>query len=176
MKTTNFLIFFFVLLTFSVTNQSCTDPCNDVDCGNNGTCFDGVCICDEGYEGTNCETTSATKYIGTYSAVDICNGQTLPASTNTISQSTTTPTTIEIVNFNALVDYYSISSPVIFTADVNTLTGADQSFTAPSNGEVVNLKNLSGSYDISTKELSFTYEYDVDGASNQVCTSVYTPQ
>ncbi|MBT8231763.1 MAG: hypothetical protein HKO66_12105 [Saprospiraceae bacterium] len=35
---------------------SCSDPCKDVDCGANGICDEGICNCDPGYSGTNCET------------------------------------------------------------------------------------------------------------------------
>ena len=46
--------------------MACSDPCDDVDCGN-GVCDDGTCICDAGYEGLNCETEIRAKYLGTYS-------------------------------------------------------------------------------------------------------------
>lgn len=45
---------------------SCSDPCDDVDCGTNGTCDDGTCLCSDGYEGMNCETETRAKYLGTY--------------------------------------------------------------------------------------------------------------
>jgi len=32
------------------------DPCIGVDCGEQGTCVDGICECYAGYEGDNCET------------------------------------------------------------------------------------------------------------------------
>jgi hypothetical protein len=31
------------------------DKCLDVDCGKNGTCMDGDCLCDVGYDGNRCE-------------------------------------------------------------------------------------------------------------------------
>ncbi|MBN2096536.1 fibronectin type III domain-containing protein [Candidatus Peregrinibacteria bacterium] len=34
------------------------DPCAEVDCGAHGQCAEGVCECDEGYEGDSCETIS----------------------------------------------------------------------------------------------------------------------
>ena len=34
------------------------DPCAEVECGENGQCTDGECVCDEGYEGNQCEITS----------------------------------------------------------------------------------------------------------------------
>ena len=44
----------FLVLTLFVF--ACSDPCDDVNCGTNGTCDDGTCICEEGYSGANCET------------------------------------------------------------------------------------------------------------------------
>ena len=42
------------------------DPCANVDCGDNGTCEDGACVCDGGYylDGTECTMCAA----GTYAA------------------------------------------------------------------------------------------------------------
>lgn len=40
---------------FSTTLTSCSDPCKDVVCENEGTCDEGVCTCLDGFSGTNCE-------------------------------------------------------------------------------------------------------------------------
>lgn len=54
---------------------SCSDPCDDIACGDNGTCDDGTCICETGYEGTNCETLVIDKYTGTWLSTDFeCDG------------------------------------------------------------------------------------------------------
>ncbi len=65
------------LLTFSafgaVVYTSCNkDECKDVVCQNGGTCAEGVCTCATGYEGTNCETKSRDKFVGTYAGTEIC--------------------------------------------------------------------------------------------------------
>jgi hypothetical protein len=51
MKRNIFWLFAMVLATASLTMlTSCEDdPCADVDCGVGGTCFEGTCICDQGY-------------------------------------------------------------------------------------------------------------------------------
>lgn len=53
-----------------------TDPCKDVNCGANGTCVDGSCFCDDGYEGASCETEWAEKFVGSYLGRDICKSGT----------------------------------------------------------------------------------------------------
>lgn len=61
---------------FAVSLSSCTsDPCKDVNCGTNGTCVEGNCECDPGYEGTSCETEMRAKFLGTYVATgSLCCG------------------------------------------------------------------------------------------------------
>jgi len=60
--------FFFII-------SSCGDPCDDVDCGMEGICIDGTCLCTEGYEGTNCEIEIRAKFVGNWMANDYsCSG------------------------------------------------------------------------------------------------------
>lgn len=51
---------------------ACTDLCKDVNC-NNGTCVEGDCVCDTGYEGTNCETAIRAKFLGTFNVTETCD-------------------------------------------------------------------------------------------------------
>ena len=47
--------------------SSCeTDACKDVECGANGTCVDGDCVCETGYEGLSCQTEERAKFVATY--------------------------------------------------------------------------------------------------------------
>jgi len=103
MKTIKLLILGIFAFSAMSTFTSCMpDPCETVVCQNGGTCVEGTCECPDGYEGTNCETATVDKFVGTYTAVEVCNGITLPSETASISKSSTDVTKIEIFNFNAL--------------------------------------------------------------------------
>lgn len=59
-----FKIFFTLSLSISLVTSvivSCkkadpVDPCANIVCSNNGSCFDGTCQCTQGYTGTYCQT------------------------------------------------------------------------------------------------------------------------
>jgi len=46
---------FMMLLSLSLVFYSCTKPCDDTNCFNNGVCVDGDCLCPDGFYGVNCE-------------------------------------------------------------------------------------------------------------------------
>jgi len=48
------------------------DPCADIDCGPNGTCFDGDCECEPGYDGNSCEIIIRSLFTGTFDAAEVC--------------------------------------------------------------------------------------------------------
>ena len=50
-----FLLTLSLLLGSLFLLQNCSEPCDDVDCGENGTCVEGICNCDTGYSGANCQ-------------------------------------------------------------------------------------------------------------------------
>lgn len=66
---------YFMVATMAIfgatTFNACTDACKDVTCVN-GECSDGDCECDEGYEGTECETAMNTKFLGVFNVTDAC--------------------------------------------------------------------------------------------------------
>lgn len=63
-----FTICLIVVLIF--TNCS-DDQCSELDCGPNGICVEGECICSEGYEGVNCETIISLRNLDSISLVNI---------------------------------------------------------------------------------------------------------
>ena len=51
----------------AVIYSSCQpDKCKAISCAYGGVCDNGVCKCLPGYEGTNCETITRSKFIGSY--------------------------------------------------------------------------------------------------------------
>lgn len=54
-----------ILLFFAVAFNSCKeDLCKNVSCAYGGTCKDGSCMCQTGYEGDHCETVTREKFKG----------------------------------------------------------------------------------------------------------------
>ncbi|MGB0918350.1 MAG: calcium-binding EGF-like domain-containing protein, partial [Flavobacteriales bacterium] len=75
---------------------SCTtDECKDVNCGDNGTCVEGDCVCDLGYEGTNCETLVNAAFVGSFNVNEACSQST---DTYAVTISATDATTLTISN------------------------------------------------------------------------------
>jgi len=66
---------------------ACGNPCDDIDCGPNGTCVEESesCLCDQYYEGTRCETEVRAKFVGAWSGTGTCGPSTFPLDVN-ISQ------------------------------------------------------------------------------------------
>lgn len=57
----------FMGITSTVTYTSCTnDSCQTLICRNGGTCSDEQCLCPDGYEGTQCDVVSRSKFRGSY--------------------------------------------------------------------------------------------------------------
>lgn len=49
------------------------DPCKDINCQNGGICFEGSCLCPDGFNGPNCETSTIADFAGTYLVSETCN-------------------------------------------------------------------------------------------------------
>lgn len=67
-----FLLFTIFSLVLTSCKKEVVDKCEDVICYNGAVCEDGTCLCPEGYEGTNCQETESTKFLGEWEI--ICNG------------------------------------------------------------------------------------------------------
>jgi hypothetical protein len=92
------------LATFSVftsiTYISCNrDKCKSVVCGHGGVCNSGACVCPSGYEGSNCETETREKFLGTWRVFE--KGTRTPANQYAITIEKSSPqlTDVVITNF-----------------------------------------------------------------------------
>lgn len=51
----NVIYICFAVSFFAACGDDPIDPCAGVDCGDNGTCVEGICVCEDGYSGVSCE-------------------------------------------------------------------------------------------------------------------------
>jgi len=59
----------------TVTFTACVkDSCSDLKCQNGGSCSNGFCNCQTGYEGAECELKSADKFVGSFPGHLHCDG------------------------------------------------------------------------------------------------------
>lgn len=64
-----------VFIFFSTVSCE-TDPCKDVDCGDYGSCDEGICDCFDGYmkdDAGLCNVQWASQYVGKYTVTDECS-------------------------------------------------------------------------------------------------------
>lgn len=76
------ILSFFALATTVVFTSCEQDPCIDLDCKNGGSCSDGYCQCPTGFEGAECEYTSASRFVGMYAGNIKCGN--FPNETDTV--------------------------------------------------------------------------------------------
>ncbi len=113
----------FFAVSGTVLYTSCEkDTCADLSCKNGGSCAEGFCNCPSGYDGTECEIMSGTKFIGTF------------VGNHTCPSSSPTKDTIQIwfaqmPNKMKFVEYSKKTDTLTGSASGNTLT-----FDAINNG------------------------------------------
>lgn len=118
-------IAFSALLTFgafgAITYTSCNkDECKDVVCQNGGTCSEGNCSCSSGYEGTNCETKSVTKFIGTWAVSENCGGTSSDPYQVTITADPSDVTRVIVSNLGGYG--CSVGGDIVWNGSVNAAT------------------------------------------------------
>ncbi|MDX2002756.1 MAG: hypothetical protein SFW35_10010 [Chitinophagales bacterium] len=143
----------FGVLTFS----SCeSDPCKDVTCVNGTATEDGEdcnCVCETGYEGTQCDELVRAKYLGNYNGSESCT-----SGTDVYAVSVTAGTTDLDVQISNIYDAGFFTNATV-NADGN-LTIASQSF---------GTGTISGSGSINGNTVTITYTITAGGVADQ-CT------
>jgi len=148
----------------AVTYTSCSkDKCSGITCSNVGTCSNGVCTCNTGYEGTNCETKSNAKFVGTFNAAESCGGTNSTPYQVTITADATDPTKLTVGN---LGNYNCSGGTITFDATVNltTLTIAESKCSTQ--------MNATGTYN-TNGSITITYTA-IYGSNTDNCTVTLT--
>ena len=144
-----------------------SDPCKDVVCGDHGTCTEGVCDCETGYEKDTadlCNTLMRAKFVGSFQAAESCDTLNYNYPVAIAANGTS------ITKFN-IADLYLTGTTMI--CDVNTVNGTE--FTIPSQTISTGL-TCSGSGSINSTTRVITVSYTVsDGTTPQSCSAVLSP-
>ncbi len=145
------------LMTLSACNL---DPCKDVNCGANGSCLYGTCVCDIGYEGSACQIEWAEKFVGSYLGKDVCGNTTYNLAKPAVV-SKQSATQIRISNFGGFDSF--IDAQVTKTDEI--------SFT---NFEDPAKRRFTGTGKISGNRLTGSYTVTFSDGSKENCTFDYT--
>lgn len=153
--------------TATIMTSCNPDACKDVVCANGGTCTDGSCACPSGYEGTECNTQSLTKVLGTNNATVNYNfsdnaGGTCGNYTGTFTASRSSADTTMLILTN--LGGFGLTTSVKATVDKNTLTIPSQAVTGSTsntisgNGTYSN-GTITGSYSNNDGTSTCTYNF-----------------
>jgi hypothetical protein len=66
-------IIFFSICSVVLYSSCEKDPCKGVTCLNGGSCYNGVCSCQTGFEGPLCADKMTTRFVGAYAGYSTCN-------------------------------------------------------------------------------------------------------
>jgi hypothetical protein len=148
----------------------CQDPCKNVPCvQNQGFCVEGTCYCNDGYQGDSCSLGFNAKFVGTYSATDVCDSMGSSSYSVTIAAVAGKPKEASITGLHhanqGTVIAAILDDGLEFTlapADVGlgTIEGTD-TCVFNSNGSIINL----------------FYRYiDENSSATDSCTTILTKQ
>lgn len=112
------------IFVLSLTLFQCADPCKEVEC-NYGDCLEGICECDDGYEGEFCDTRKSALFSGQWEGLFDCT-ELSDSATIKLEDHETDIRKITLNTIGMEMGYEGLS----FTLDNTILTGMiNQSFT-----------------------------------------------
>jgi hypothetical protein len=152
---------------------SCKDPCKDLNC-NNGSCLEGDCVCEPGYQGLACDVKHNAKFVGTYLVFENCNQTSNPQTYDiTIAADPANPSTIRITNL-----YFFPNSTLI-----GVINGDGMSFSIASQlveygpndpgGYIQTLSDATSTLD--GRSINVMYEYaQYQSTYKEICGGIWT--
>ena len=149
--------------TLAMTGCKKDDPCDDVTCLNGGTCSDGTCSCQSGYEGSTCGTEVRAKFLSTYNVNETCPSGNFSYQ-STITTSSTGINRVIINNFAG----FGVSATASVTG--SSITIGTQQVDIQGNAATI-----SGSGQLSGSILTISYTISA-GGSSESCTLTCTKQ
>ncbi len=147
-----------------------SDPCKDLDgkCGT-GTCFEGSCVCDEGYEADAegiCNLTWANKFTGSYLGSDVCPSGTFALNTPCVI-SETAADKVTMTNF---AGFGSVTKGTITRNDANETSASKLVIddTDPAGRKFVGTATITGS------AIAGSYTVTFPDNTSESCTFSYS--
>lgn len=160
-----------IIATLSFAFTGCTsDPCDDIVCLNGGgNCSEGICECAAGYEGDDCGTVSADKYVGNWLADETCteaDGTAYAVDYTASVDAAADVSQIVITNFGGFGTNLAFNANI----DGNTIT---MPLTSPLNND----ETVEGTGTISDDGTTISWTYDFTGTGfSDDCTGTWTKQ
>lgn len=154
------LVKMFLVAVLFISISSCEKKsCKNVTCGSGQECYNGACICQDGYEGTDCQTVSNTKYAGSYNVSENCgaNAPNFPYYTVYITADPNYPNRILIDNLFGQGSVIAIITNIPGSLG-NTLTIQNQNIGALQ-------VSGTGTYYPSNRSMIITFDYIWNGGS-----------
>jgi hypothetical protein len=155
-KNSKFFLPALLMLALMTLNVDCGwDLCKRVDCGDNGTCMDGVCLCIDGYSGDKCEVASITRYKGRFAGSEQRSDSTIVAADWTIAQTSNFGVCKITINSHAATDfsiqYYSFIPKQTYFSDSTHI-----------------LRRLSTKLNDSNDTMTYTATYKIMGTTDSI--------
>lgn len=143
-----------------------SDPCKDVECGGtNGSCFEGECVCNEGFEGTACADEWSTKFVGNFDGDDVC---TIPVGAFSYPQKIS-----KVSGVKVLLEQFGGTT---YNVEANILRGAAADLTAQkiSFDYTTGGRTFKGTGTLSGTKVTGDYEISSGGVVTDKCTFTWT--
>lgn len=152
-------LFYYFCILFALGISAC-NPCRNVDCGN-GTCNDGSCTCNAGYEkdtNGNCTVEEREKFLGNWTGVLNFSGPLTGSGSATVS--ITQAASIQSVVINNVFTCGGVSIPITATVSGKSI-GTMNSVTCDSGAGILSINFSAVNIIVNGTVMTFSINYTV---------------